>query len=83
MQHVFFKCTYDIIEMPGFFKKLKSFIGEFRIEQQPIQDIETGVVTISFSTDLVQIEEGKTRQVELIAENNQHGWGFTGISKCY
>lgn len=83
MQHVYLKCTYEIIGMPGFFAKLKDFIGEFRIEQQPIQDIEPGVVTISFSTDLVQIEEGKPRQVELIAENNESGWDFTGISKCY
>jgi hypothetical protein len=81
MQHVFFKCTYEIIAMPGFFTKLKAFIGEFRIEQQPIQDIVPGVVTISFSTDRVQIEEGKTRQVELIAENNEIGWDFTGINK--
>lgn len=83
MQQVFFKCTYDAVAMPGFFKKLKAFVGEFRIEQQSIQDIDTGVVTISFSTDLVHIEEGKPRQVELIAENSETDWAFTRISKCY
>lgn len=81
MQNVFFKCTYEVIGMPDFFKKLKAFIGEFRIEQQQIQDVEPGIVTISFWTDKVQIEEGKTRQVDITAENNENGWDFIALSK--
>jgi len=68
MQNVFVKCTYEVVGMPGFFKKLKEFVGEFRIEQQPVQDIEPGIITISFYTDKVRIEEGKTRQVDIVAE---------------
>jgi hypothetical protein len=81
MQQVFCKCTYDVIGMPGFFKKLKAFIGDFRIEQQSVQDAELGVVTISFWTDKVFIEEGKTRQVEIIAENKDGDWNFISIEK--
>jgi hypothetical protein len=46
-----------------------------------VQDAELGVVTISFWTDKVFIEEGKTRQVEIIAENKDGDWNFISIEK--
>jgi hypothetical protein len=92
MQHVYVKCSYEIIGMPNFFEKLKAFVGEFRIEQQPIEDTYPGCITISFYTDKVNIEEGKKRQVDLTAKKNGmvlrsngdlfEDWDFTEIN-CF
>jgi hypothetical protein len=67
---VYIKCSYELIALPGFFKKLKDFVGHFRIEAQGIKDSYDGIITISFYTDKVEIPEGKEAQVELVAQSS-------------
>lgn len=67
MQLVYSRLTYEVISWPRFFVKLREFVGEFRIEQQTVQDSINGIITISFTTDKVSFEDGKQREVCLIA----------------
>lgn len=81
MNPVFIKVSYDILEMPNFFRKLKRFVGYFRIESQDFNDSLNGVITISFSTNKVKIKEGGSRQVDIEAKSNSRGsWYFTSIN---
>lgn len=82
MNNVFSKISYQCFQLPGFFEKLSAFVGHFRIEQQTVSESYDGVVTISFYTDKVDIIEGDSRQVDLIAENKPDGtWDFKEITK--
>lgn len=83
MNNVYVKIQIELIEtLPSFFTKLKAFIGEFRIEQQSVNEIATGVMTVSFWTDKVIIPEGESKQVDLEAMNLEDGsWQFTKINR--
>lgn len=82
MQNVFCKISYECFELPGFFKKLTDFIGHFRIEQQTVTESFDRVITISFCTNKIQVKEGESRQVDLIAENKPDGtWQFKEITQ--
>lgn len=83
MNIVYTKVSIDLIdETSGFFRKLKRYVGYFRVEQQTVEEVYSGVLTISFSTDKVSIKEGEPRNVYLIAKKNEKGsWYFTGIEK--
>jgi hypothetical protein len=80
MRQVYIKAYYSILELPNFWRKLKRFLGEFRIEQQSMEDSIRGIITISFHTDKVEIPEGEDRQVILECRSNERGsWYFTSI----
>lgn len=85
---VFCRVTLECIDFSsGFFKKLKAFVGDFRIEQQQIDDMgfgnRLGVMTISFFTDKVQFKEGEKRIVTLEAKVEENkDWNFTTIEKA-
>jgi hypothetical protein len=82
---VYIKVHLCLIEdMPDFFRKLKRYVGWFRIESQDVHDIENSRMVISFYTDKVKIEEGKSRQVDIEAKSNSKGsWYFTRINAEY
>lgn len=80
-QLVYCKISLELINnLPDFFRKLKAFIGVFRIEQQTVWDIDK-YMTISFHTDDVSFIEGEDKEVLLQAENTNEGWQFTTIIK--
>lgn len=93
MQLVFARLGYEVLGWYGFFDKLQQFIGEFRIEGQTFEDISARRVTISFYTDKVHIDAGRSRQVELTARRteviiNEAGnmiqdWEFIQIAPAY
>lgn len=68
MTQVFVRINYDILEMPELFKKLREFIGHFQI-QQTIDQSHDNVCDFWFFTDKVEIESGKSRQVEITVIN--------------
>jgi len=81
-QIVFTRAAIELIDQqPGFFKKLKDFVGEFRIEEQPIEDIGR-TITFSFAYNEIEFIEGEARQVVLVCEKNSDGgWRFESIEK--
>lgn len=83
MQNVFVKIRLDLPDsLPGFWRKLKRFLGYYRIEAQDVYDADCNRITISFFTDKVEIKEGELRQVEIVAKRNKRGsWYFTHIEK--
>lgn len=81
MNLVYIKCSYDVIELSNFWRKLKRFVGDFKIEAQTVDDAIKGYITISFYSD-IPIEEGKSRQVDIEARRNAKGsWYFTKINQ--
>jgi hypothetical protein len=79
-QLVYIKVSFSVLGMPDFFRKLKRYVGWYRIEAQDTYDIEREIVAISFYTDKVKIKEGKSRQVDIEAKSNNKGsWYFTSI----
>lgn len=69
MSHVFAKCHYGVLDIPGFFSQLHKYLGHFQIEQS-IEDSHNQCFSIWFYTDKVEIKEGESRQIDLMATQN-------------
>lgn len=82
MNLVYTKISIELIDdLKGVFRKLKRYVGEYRIEGQDLYDYGKAI-KISFWTDKVKIKEGEDRTVFLSAKSNKKGsWYFTGIEK--
>ena len=83
MSLVYISVSTDVIDnFKGFFRKLKRYVGEYRVEAQDFYDTVRGVIKISFYTDKVDIKEGDDRTVFIEAKSNNKGsWYFTKIEK--
>jgi hypothetical protein len=66
-------------ELKYFFRKLKRFVGDYRIEQQDFYEMDRKILKISFYHN-VEVKEGEKRLVSLEAKTNKRGsWYFTKV----
>lgn len=82
MTQVFVRINYSILEMPELFKQLSKFIGHFQI-QQTVDQSYKNVCELWFFTDKVEIEPGKSRQVEITVINKEPNVYEFEIEKHY
>lgn len=81
-QKVFFKTSLALIDtLPGFFGKLKEFVGEFTIEGQDFTTYPQGELVFSFYTDKFNMGEGEDRMVDIWFTKIGQGWEFMTIQR--
>lgn len=81
MIKVFATASLQLIDqLPGFFGKLKEFVGEFSIDGMA-NNYQNDSIVISFYTDKVKFAEGEERLVCLECKNENGEWNFTNINK--